>query len=94
MKKIIKKSIILVVKTITMNKVRGNMIYSLRWWWTPWTYRFGHGGWILLRFSWLWRFWHGACGRTGLVSSKPHNPDSYTDCEHCGLIHDPKITRC
>lgn len=27
-------------------------------------------------------------------NSRPHNPDSWTECEFCGLIHDPKLTRC
>lgn len=46
----------------TMNK-RG-------WYWTPWTYRFDHGGWLffdpvqepLATARWLWRFWRGALG--------------------------------
>jgi hypothetical protein len=36
-----------------------NGISSPRWYWTPITYRFGHGGWIYLRWSWLWRFRNG-----------------------------------
>jgi len=27
-------------------------------------------------------------------NSRPHNPASWTECEFCGLIHDPKLTRC
>lgn len=29
------------------------------WFWTPVTYRFGHGGWIYLNLTWLWRFRRG-----------------------------------
>ena len=29
------------------------------WFWTRWTYRFGHGGWIYLSLPWLWRFRNG-----------------------------------
>jgi hypothetical protein len=32
---------------------------SLRWVWTPWTYRFGHGGWVFLSFGWLRSYRHG-----------------------------------
>jgi hypothetical protein len=28
-----------------------------RWFWTPYTYSFGHGGWVCLRLRWLRRFW-------------------------------------
>lgn len=31
-----------------------------RWFWTPITYRFGHGGWIYLSLRWFWRFRNGA----------------------------------
>lgn len=31
-----------------------------RWVWTPWTYRFGHGGWMFLSLRWFWRFRNGA----------------------------------
>lgn len=31
-----------------------------RWFWTPLTYRFGHGGWVYLSLAWLWRFRNGA----------------------------------
>lgn len=31
-----------------------------RWFWTPATYRFGHGGWIYLSLPWLWRFRSGS----------------------------------
>lgn len=34
--------------------------YSWRWFWTPVTYRFGHGGWVFLSLAWLWRFRNGA----------------------------------
>lgn len=30
-----------------------------RWFWTPITYRFGHGGWVFLSFRWLWCFRNG-----------------------------------
>ena len=30
------------------------------WFWTPVTYRFGHGGWVYLNLAWLWRFRRGA----------------------------------
>lgn len=30
-----------------------------RWFWTPITYRFGHGGWVYLSLPWLWRFRSG-----------------------------------
>lgn len=30
-----------------------------RWVWTPVTKRFGHGGWVYLSLSWLWRFRNG-----------------------------------
>ena len=33
--------------------------HSAGWYWTPWTYRFGHGGWVLLSLPWLCRFWRG-----------------------------------
>lgn len=33
---------------------------SRLWFWTPLTYRFGHGGWVYLSLSWLWRFRNGA----------------------------------
>lgn len=29
------------------------------WWWTPWTYRFGHGGWVYLSARWFWKFRNG-----------------------------------
>lgn len=31
--------------------------------WTPFTYRFGHGGWIHLNVSWLIRFWNNNLNR-------------------------------
>lgn len=36
------------------------MVRDRRWFWTPLTYRFGHGGWVFLSLRWLWRFRHGA----------------------------------
>jgi hypothetical protein len=30
-----------------------------RWFCTPVTYRFGHGGWVYLSLAWLWRFRNG-----------------------------------
>ena len=33
---------------------------NYRWFWTPVTYRFGHGGWVFLSLAWLWRFRNGA----------------------------------
>ena len=32
---------------------------SAWWFWTPVTYRFGHGGWVYLNLKWLWRFRRG-----------------------------------
>lgn len=32
---------------------------NYRWFWTPVTYRFGHGGWVYLSLAWLWRFRRG-----------------------------------
>jgi hypothetical protein len=39
------------------------------WYWTPWTYRFDHGGWVFFDWRkpretlrWFWRFWRGAPG--------------------------------
>lgn len=32
---------------------------DLRWWWTPWTYRFGHGGWFCLSLPWFRRYHSG-----------------------------------
>jgi hypothetical protein len=29
---------------------------NYRWFWTPLTYRFRHGGWVYLSLPWLWRF--------------------------------------
>jgi hypothetical protein len=54
--------IVKLVEKLTFYKVRGQKYFwpqfqpSLRWWWTPWTYRFNHGGWIYLSIRWLWRF--------------------------------------
>lgn len=55
-----KEAIISLVECLTLNRVRGQHKYgkpSLRWWWTPWTYRFRHSGWIHLSFSWFRRYW-------------------------------------
>lgn len=30
-----------------------------RWFWTPITERFDHGGWVYLSWPWLRRFWNG-----------------------------------
>lgn len=59
-----KRRIVHLVSVLTGNRVRGQQfsgsgVPSLRWWWTPWTYRFGHGGWIFLNFRWSKRFWNG-----------------------------------
>lgn len=32
---------------------------NYRWFWTPITKRFGHGGWVYLSLPWLWRFRRG-----------------------------------
>lgn len=54
-----------IISALTLNRVRfiydgeGN-VSSLRWVWTPWTYRFAHGGWIRTSAGWLWRFRNGA----------------------------------
>src|ERR1700721_214062 len=50
------------VQVATRGRVRGQRFFdglpcpSLRWWWTPWTYRFDHGGWVFLSLRWFWRF--------------------------------------
>ena len=37
---------------------------TYRWFWTPLTSRFGHGGWVFLSLPWLWRFRHGPSSRS------------------------------
>lgn len=39
--------------------LRNHIETNFRWWWSPWTKRFGHGGWVYLSFAWLWRFRNG-----------------------------------
>jgi hypothetical protein len=46
------------VRWLTRDRVRGTC-NDLRWWWTPWTDRFAHGGWIFLSARWFWRFRNG-----------------------------------
>lgn len=50
------------VEVATLHRVRALWpMYtapSLRLWWTPWTYRFGHDGWVWLHPSWFKRFWN------------------------------------
>lgn len=58
-----KKKIVQIISIISFNKIRGQRYFEanpdLRWWWTPWTYRFKHNGWIFLNLKWLWRFRNG-----------------------------------
>jgi hypothetical protein len=58
-----KNKVVKIVKLLTFNKVRGqnlsNVEPDLKWWWTPWTYRFAHNGWVMLDIRWLWRFRNG-----------------------------------
>lgn len=51
-----KARIVAFVGLLTFNRVRGHALKrpSLRWWWTPWTYYFGAGGWVYLSRRWLW----------------------------------------
>lgn len=55
-----KRLIVKLVSIITLNKVRGQRPMhsqpSLKWWWTPWTYKYQHGGWIYLSREWFKRF--------------------------------------
>jgi hypothetical protein len=50
------------VEIVTFYRVRALWpMYTppdLRLWWTPWTYRFGAGGWFRLSLSWLRDRWH------------------------------------
>jgi hypothetical protein len=56
-----KARVVSAVAVLTFNKVRrqrlGEFSPSLRWWWTPWTYKFGAGGWVFLSLRWLRRRW-------------------------------------
>lgn len=52
-----KQFIVNTIEFLSFNKIRGQRpAQSLRWWWTPWTYRFHHGGWVCLSLSWFRRF--------------------------------------
>lgn len=54
-----KECIVWVVEKLSRNHIRGQHAFgkiSLKWWWTPWTYHFQHGGWILLNLKWLKEF--------------------------------------
>lgn len=61
----VRELIVAAIERLTLRRVRGQH-YSrpfqpdLRWWWTPWTHRFGHGGWVFLSPAWFWRFRHGS----------------------------------
>lgn len=57
-----KQIIVNIIEFLSFNKIRGQRpAQSLAWWWTPWTYRFHHGGWICLSRQWFSRF-----GKTSL----------------------------
>ena len=50
--------IVWLVERITFGRVRGQhysapFAPSLRWWWTPWTHRFRHHGWVFLGWEWF-----------------------------------------
>lgn len=45
-----------------LRPLRNTIETNFRWWWTPWTYRFGHGGWVYLSIRWVWRFRNGVTG--------------------------------
>jgi hypothetical protein len=50
-----------IITALTFNQVRFQIssqgrVSSLRWFWTPITARFAHGGWVYLSPRWLWRF--------------------------------------
>lgn len=52
-----KQIVVNLIEFLSFNKIRGQRpTQSLAWWWTPWTYRFHHGGWICLNRQWFSRF--------------------------------------
>lgn len=56
----VRDAIVDLVAFLTFNRVRGQRpCRSLRWWWTPWTKRFSHSGWVYLDYRWVCRFWNG-----------------------------------
>ena len=63
-----KRYIVKLVETLSFYSIRGQHYYhkfspSLRWWWTPWTYRFGYGGWVFLSTKWFMRNINNASNR-------------------------------
>jgi len=44
------------IKTLTFGKIRFHDS-SFSWVWTPWTYGFGHNGWVFFNIKWLRLFW-------------------------------------